>query len=188
MLTYTAIDRTRGARDRVFTLFFDAGALPSIGFESIAIGDLLGCRPRATDYTFHVKNCSGCTFDSISLLGGPGFGLFEDGGGSLPNKFSRCSILPPPRSSGAVHAPVLSTAADGLHSSQATRGPIIESCSFQRMGDDGIAIHGAYQLVVASPAVSGDVSIMLAVRIGSCDSRSNERRSCEASSEDASRN
>ena len=51
----------------------------------------------------------------------------------------------------AVHAPVLSTAADGLHSSHASNGPIVENCMFERMGDDGIAIHGSYQLVVSSP-------------------------------------
>jgi multisubunit Na+/H+ antiporter MnhF subunit len=151
MLTYTAIDRTRGSRDRLFTLFFDAGTLPSIGFEQIEVGDLLGCRPRDTDYTFVVRNCSGCTFDSISLYGGPGFGFFEDGGGSSSNKFLRCRILPPPTPAGAVHAPVLSTAADGLHSSHASFGPIVENCIFERMGDDGIAIHGSYLLVVSSP-------------------------------------
>eukprot|EP01043_Picozoa_sp_COSAG02_P018434 COSAG02_NODE_861_length_16429_cov_75.930680_5_plen_642_part_00 len=151
MLTYTAIDRTLGSMNHTYTLYYDAGTLPSIGFEQIAVGDLLGCRPRDTAYTFHVQNCSGCKFESISLLGGPGFGFFEDSGGFSSNTFSRCKILPPPKPAGALHAPVLSTAADGLHSSQTRQGPRVQECRFERMGDDGIAIHGTYELVVDAP-------------------------------------
>ena len=46
-------------------------------------------------------------------------------------------------------------AADGFHSAGDRVGPKIVNSHFERMADDGIAIHGAYALVVAHDPANG---------------------------------
>ena len=63
------------------------------------------------------------------------------------NSYVRCSIRRPPRPAGAQEDPLLSTSADGFHSAGVLHGPRVDSCYFEAMPDDGIAIHGDYSLV-----------------------------------------
>ena len=115
------------------------------------VGDLLGCRTAQFAFTFHVNGCENSTFDSISLLGGPGFGFFAEGtnipGQRGGNTYRRCSIKRPPRPLGAVEDPLVSTSADGFHMAGVPWGPVIDSCFFEAMCDDGIAIHGSFRVV-----------------------------------------
>lgn len=52
--------------------------------QSIAVGDVLGCRNAAFAFVFHVNGCTASHFRDIVLKGGPGFGFFhsanQDGG------------------------------------------------------------------------------------------------------------
>jgi hypothetical protein len=49
---------------------------------------------------------------------------------------------------GATQPRLLSTLADGFHSKHAHKGPLIQHCRFDHMGDDGIAINGDFMLVL----------------------------------------
>lgn len=51
-------------------------------------------------------------------------------------------------SGGAQEAPLQSSTADGFHSSGSFQGPTLINNLFTNMGDDGIAIHGKFYLVV----------------------------------------
>jgi hypothetical protein len=111
----------------------------------VLVGDLLGCRVPDGGMTFHADQASGCNFSDITLFGGPCFGYFETGGGS--NSWSDISITYPEPPTGGAASPLLSTSADGFHSSGTRVGPRITRASFEGMDDDGIAIHGNIRLV-----------------------------------------
>ena len=55
----------------------------------------------------------------------------------------------PVGSGGSAEAPLQSALADGFHSSGSFVGPTLINNFFTNLGDDGIAIHGHYYLVVA---------------------------------------
>jgi hypothetical protein len=91
-------------------------------------------------------NSANLKFIDITVAGGAGM-IFHEMGGGGGNLYQRCTITYPSRPDGAVNDPITSTTADGLHSHDMERGPIIEDCLFEGIGDDAIAIHGTYALV-----------------------------------------
>lgn len=94
------------------------------------------------------RDCEDCTFDAITVAGGAGMCFHERGGGG--NRWLGCSVVRAARPAGATHDPLLASTADGFHSSGATRGPLVERCSFTALDDDAIAIHGSYAMAVES--------------------------------------
>ena len=116
--------------------------------SNAVVGDMLGCRPLQAEFCFAVRNTSSSAFRDIILRGGTSFGFFESGT-QMQNLFDGVEIRRPPRPAGATVEPLLSTAADGFHSNGNRVGPKIINSHLERMADDGIAIHGAYALVVA---------------------------------------
>ena len=128
------------------------------GSQKIAVGDTLGCRNAAFAFTFHVDGCTSSTFADITLKGGPGFGFFH---GSPPsqtgarnpaaqggNTFSGAVLTYPAMPMGATELPVLSASADAFHVAGLPTGPAIVDSLLEGHNDDGIAIHGAYSVVV----------------------------------------
>jgi hypothetical protein len=115
---------------------------------NIRVGDLLGCRPLEGAFGFSVVNTSASVFHRIVLQGGTSFGFFQSGA-MQQNTWDGCEIRRPPRPAGATVDPLLAMGADGFHNAGNKVGPKIVNCHFERMTDDGIAIHGAYALVVA---------------------------------------
>ena len=121
----------------------------------IAAGDLLGCRVPGGGMAVTIDGAANCTFRDVALFGGPSFGFLEAGGGG-GNAYLNVSIRFPAAPPGAASAPLLSTSADGLHSSGARVGPRVEGALFEGMDDDGIAVHGGFMLVTdAAPAGGG---------------------------------
>jgi hypothetical protein len=74
--------------------------------------------------------------------------VHEDGGEG-GNRY-RYTVTYGPKPQGAAEAPLLSCNADSFHSSGVRKGPVLEGCLFEGMGDDGIPIHGSYALIVES--------------------------------------
>lgn len=105
--------------------------------------------------TVTIDGATNCTFANVALFGGPCFGFLEAGGGG--NAYLNVSIRHPAAPPGAAFPPLLSTSADGLHSSGARVGPRVEGALFEGMDDDGIAVHGGFMLVTdaAAAAVGG---------------------------------
>lgn len=123
--------------------------------KGVAAGDLVGCRVPGGGMTVTLEGTEGLNFSNVTLFGGPCFGFLESGGGG-GNAFTNVSIRFPAPPPGALHPPLLSTSADGFHSSGARRGPRIEGALFEGMDDDGIAVHGGFMLVTdAAPFSQG---------------------------------
>lgn len=83
------------------------------------------------------------------------FGIYEETGAG--NVYINNKVVPypgPVGSGGAREAPLQSSLADGFHSSGSFRGPTLIQNTFTNMGDDGIAIHGRYYLVVGVCAIT----------------------------------
>ena len=113
----------------------------------VEVGDLLAYRGRGlTD--LHLGACSGITVEDVTIRNGGGFCVHEDGGEG-GNRY-RYRVTYGPKPPGATEAPLLSCNADAFHSSGVRKGPTLEGCLFEGMGDDGIPIHGAYSLIVES--------------------------------------
>lgn len=76
----------------------------------------------------------------------------EEGGGG--NHILHCRWVLGPRPAGATENPLVTNAADGLHSTGANPGPDIKNCVFEGVFlDDCIAVHGAFQTI---KSVSGN--------------------------------
>ena len=93
-----------------------------------------------------VRKSSAVTLDGITIAGGSGMCFHERGGG--PNTYRDCHVVPPPTPAGASTAPWLASCADGFHSSGAQHGPLIERCTFTKVDDDAIAIHGTFAMAM----------------------------------------
>ena len=153
---------------QAFRLHYDHDVGPTT--QNIAVGDLIACRQVGGAFVVHTHDCSGVSWQDITLYGGPSFGFFEEYGVSLPasangaNKYVRCSVRRPERPANATQNALLSTSADGFHSTQMPVGPLLDSCYFEAMPDDGIAIHGRYSLV--TDAFPHNHSFVIAERYG----------------------
>ena len=88
------------------------------------------------------------TLIDITVQGGIGM-CFHEMGGDGGNVYRGCKVTYPKRPPGAVVDPLCSSCADGFHSSDVRRGPVIEDCTFEGVDDDAIAIHGDYACIVA---------------------------------------
>ena len=119
------------------------------------VGDGLGCRVPGGSMTFQMDGAQNCTVSDVTLYGGGAFGFFETTGGG--NTWQRIAITYPDPPPGASTRPLLSTSADGMHSVGTRVGPQVSGAFFEGMDDDGIAIHGSFQLVTDASAASSEV-------------------------------
>lgn len=53
-----------------------------------------------------------------------------------------------PTPTGATRRRLMSTLADGVHFTECQKGPLIEDCLIEGNGDDGIAIHGYFRMIM----------------------------------------
>ncbi|PQV63287.1 Right handed beta helix region [Abditibacterium utsteinense] len=113
----------------------------------IEVGDLSSMRGRG-ESGLHNDGCTQMNIRGVSLQASGGFGFFESGGAG--NRYDGVSVKPGPKPQGATAEPLMSENADGFHSAGTKKGPTIENSLFTRMPDDGIAIHGEYQMVRGS--------------------------------------
>lgn len=114
---------------------------------NVKVGDYLVCRGDGNTL-LHVDSSKNCTFEKLTFYWGGVFGVFETGRNAANNYLGialRTGPVPP----GGTVAPFISQSADGFHSSGAAVGPHIENSFFERMCDDGIAIHGEYNTISA---------------------------------------
>ena len=104
------------------------------------------------------------TIQNVTVFDG-GFAYMEDTGKG-GHRYINCKVKVGAKPVGAAAERILSTAADAFHSNCMERGPIIENCEFENMGDDGVNIHGPYVealekngnkiIVIAEPTIWTD--------------------------------
>jgi hypothetical protein len=117
------------------------------GVQSVTPGDLVAFRGSG-EHNISVLNSTGVRLEGVTVYNSPAFAVFEADGEGL-NHY-RISVKPGPRPAGARSDPLFSSAADAFHSVNVRHGPVLENCHFESMGDDAIAIHGTYSLVLQS--------------------------------------
>ena len=115
------------------------------GVQTVAAGDLVAFRGSG-QHNVSIVNSTGMRLDGVTVYNAAAFAVYEAGGeGSNHYRFT---VKPGPRPPQAASDPLLSSGADAFHSVDVRRGPVLEGCHFEAMGDDGIAIHGTYSLVL----------------------------------------
>lgn len=113
--------------------------------DGAQVGDRISLYNRQNS-ALEVRRGSRVHLDRVSVFAAPGFAIWEvEGEGD--NHYSRCRIM---RKPGTTR--LLSGCADGFHSYQVRKGPLIERCEFSDMVDDTIAIHGFFSVVLESPS------------------------------------
>ncbi len=119
---------------------------PDAGRQAVSPGDLLFFRGSGT-HNISLLDCANMRLDGVTVLNAAAFAVFESGGEG-GNYYDRVTVKRGPRPPGARTDPLVSSTADAFHSFNVRRGPILENCRFESMGDDGIAIHGTFALVL----------------------------------------
>ncbi len=116
----------------------------------LKVNDWLVARYGSQDHAVLLDNSTNCTIESVTSQSG-GFATFFEGGGG-GNHLLSCRIEPSPViPSGGTELPVVSCAADGVHTVNTYPGLHVENCVFTGvLLDDCIAIHGYYRHVLSA--------------------------------------
>ncbi len=112
----------------------------------IAPGDLLAFDWRGSEGIM-IRTTQSLLFEDVDIFSSPSLGI---GGRFITGQhvFRRVRIMRGPTPEGATEPRLLSTSADGLNYASCVKGPIVESCDFSFMGDDGVNFHGPIVPVV----------------------------------------
>lgn len=133
--------------DGIFDLVLEQSVGPDV---PIVAGDLIAWR-GVGGADIRLSDCASMQLLDVTIKGGRGFCVHESGGEG--GSHYRFAVTYPSLPAGATEKPLLASNADAFHSSGVRRGPLLEGCHFEGMPDDGIAIHGAYALVVGVDSV-----------------------------------
>lgn len=112
--------------------------------SSEAVGDIAAFRSRVL-FDIHLLYCNGMRLSNVTIKGGAGMCVREDGGDG--DGVYNYSVTYGPRPEGALLDPYLSSNADGYHGNMVRKGPVFDGCLFEGTDDDAIAIHGLYGFV-----------------------------------------
>ncbi|MBU3666036.1 MAG: right-handed parallel beta-helix repeat-containing protein [Chthoniobacterales bacterium] len=111
---------------------------------AVEIGDRLSVHDKNNSGGVVILNCGGMHFTDLTVFSSGSFCVWEKGdrapGG---NTYTRMKIIPRP---GSTRIGV--GAADGFHSFNQHKGPMLTDCEIARTHDDGINIHGFINVVV----------------------------------------
>lgn len=97
-------------------------------------------------YAIDIHRGSRVCLENVTVFSSPGYAFWESGGEG-ENYYKQCRIV---RKPGTTR--LLTTAADGFHSYQVRKGPVIEGCEFNDTVDDTIAIQGFLSMVLEAPS------------------------------------
>lgn len=116
--------------------------------SEIQTGDLLSFQSSSGPAAFAISSSEKMVFEGITLHSSAGFSFFETKGSE--NTYRELKLTPGPRHLLASRPRLRTCGADGFHSSGTRIGPKVSNSLFERMGDDGMAIHGPWGVVIAS--------------------------------------
>lgn len=128
---------------------------------TIADGDPVVLEYRSEKPALTLIDVSDSLFENLTIHSSSHMGILElQGGGG--NIYRNVRITPGPPPQGALRERLFSVNADAFHSGAMERGPLLENCLFEMMGDDGINIKGSFVFVVDTV----DSGLILASRTG----------------------
>lgn len=160
LAAYTFTPDTRGWKNLSLSVYPKSVSVPEPGVLRITcsspdivrrntavVGDRMALVRRAGG-ALRCLDCEQITVCEVTVHAAPGIGIQEAGGAGKSRFSYRVTPGAPP--AGASAPRLISTCADAFHSAGVQHGPLVEGCLFERMGDDGVAIHGAYGIVMGA--------------------------------------
>lgn len=105
----------------------------------LVVFDVVSTKPNPAAHAFQLEKCQNATVEDVTIYGSNGFSFFErDCSGT---HYNRCKVGRGPTVPG-MPARLRSGNADGIHSSYAGIGPLVENCEVKHNGDDCIIVCG----------------------------------------------
>lgn len=137
---------THVTREKPGMLRLRVQSAAQVSGNDAAVGDLAVVNLREK-IGMRFMNCAAVAVEQVTFWTAPGIAVQEVGGEGGSRYTYTVTRGPSP----AGRAPrLMSATADAFHSSGVRRGPVVDGCLFEYQGDDGVAIHGAYSLVVST--------------------------------------
>lgn len=127
---------------------------------NFGVGDWLIGRYGNAPFKVLLQDSRNCTIKDVTLQRNGFAPIREDGGGG--NHIIGVKWALAPRPDGATENSLVSSAADGLHSTSANPGPHIENCTFEGVIlDDCFAIHGYFQKIKSAAASTLNTTLIV---------------------------
>jgi hypothetical protein len=131
------------SRGRTVRLFADRRIVQS---GAVSNGDLVAIVQKSmTGSTLGLVDCAFCTLEDITIHAGGGWCIRDWRGDAT--RFLGIRITPGPVPPGGTQPRLRSACSDGIHVISG-RAPHIERCLIENHGDDGIAVHGVYDMAL----------------------------------------
>jgi hypothetical protein len=108
--------------------------------SGISVGDDIVILRRMS-HAVVVENSDGCVLDNVTLYSSPFIGFAAANGGG--DEFRRCGIVKRPGTDR-----LLAGNADGFNCGTMDKGPLIDGCKIDTIGDDFVNIHGFFARVL----------------------------------------
>ncbi|MDR1281860.1 MAG: right-handed parallel beta-helix repeat-containing protein [Opitutaceae bacterium] len=96
---------------------------------------------RRMQRAVRMESAENCTLEDVTLYAAP-FVAFVHNAGGAP-AFRRCNILRRPGTNRLIAGN-----ADGINCDNMTKGPLIENCRMETLGDDFVNVHGHFARVI----------------------------------------
>ncbi|RDC55921.1 hypothetical protein DU508_13715 [Pedobacter chinensis] len=125
--------------DRHFRLVKNARWVANEKLGDLVVLDVVAAKANPAAHAIQLEQCTRATIEDVTVYGSNGFSFFERN--CSESRYNRCKV-----DRGRVlpgTAPRLRSGnADGIHSSMAKIGPLIENCEVKHTGDDCIVVCG----------------------------------------------
>ncbi len=125
--------------------------------EPVEVGDLISLWIVKGQgwLTVLIDQSAECTLEDVTFHSTPpGWTVRESKSDRIT--YRRLRLTPGEKPEGATRPRLRASHADGIHSLDAKRGPVIEDCLFEHLGDDAIAIRGSWGVVLQDTDDSAD--------------------------------
>ncbi|WP_220392799.1 right-handed parallel beta-helix repeat-containing protein [Chitinophaga lutea] len=105
----------------------------------LVVLDVVSTKANPAAHAFQLEKCTNATVEDVTVYGSNSFSFYERDCRST--HYNRCKVGRGPTAPG-MPARLRSSNADGIHSSMAGIGPLVENCDVKHNGDDCIIVCG----------------------------------------------
>jgi hypothetical protein len=113
-----------------------------VAFEKVGdlvVLDVVSTKANPAAHCFQLEKCQNATVQDVNIYGSNSFSFFEKD--CRATHYNRCKVGRGAMAAG-IPARLRSGNADGIHSSLASVGPLVENCDIKHNGDDCIIVCG----------------------------------------------
>ena len=123
----------------------------------LVVMDVKTDKPNAGVHTVMLNKCYNTKLENVTVYGSNTFSFFEKEG--YANEYRNCVVDRGPMPQG-IRPRLRSGNADGIHSSQARKGPTVTGCKVGHNGDDCIIVCGRSFPVGSADAAKGTIDLV----------------------------